>query len=85
MVLATDTEYALDFDASAASPESFLRLRNRKTGETADPECYQIARREEGGFTISFREDFIRSLRPGNNDFALSWHSGRVLIRITIL
>ena len=35
---ATDTEYALDFDASAASPESFLRLRNRKTGETADPE-----------------------------------------------
>ena len=85
VVLATDTEYALDFDASAASPESFLRLRNRKTGETADPECYQIARREEGGFTISFREDFIRSLRPGDNDFALSWYSGRVLIRITIL
>lgn len=85
VVLATDTEYLLNFDASAAAPESFTRLRNRKTGDTVDLENYTIVRREGGGFTISFGEHFIRTLKPGRNDFALSWKTGRVLLRIIII
>lgn len=85
VTLATDTAYLLDFDASVASPDSFTRLRNRKTGDTVDPELYKVTRLEEGGFCIAFEESFIRSLRPGRNDFALSWHNGRVLLRIIIL
>ena len=85
VVLATDTEYVLDFDAAAAAPESFIRLRNRKTGETVDPENYRIIRRAETGYSITFEEDFIRTLKPGKNDFTLTWNMGRVLIRIIIM
>ena len=85
VVLATDTEYVLDFDAAAAAPESFTRLRNRKTGETVDPENYRIIRRAETGYSITFEEDFIRTLKPGKNDFTLTWNMGRVLIRIIIM
>ena len=84
-VLATDTEFVLDFDAAAAAPESFTRMRNRKTGGTVDPENYRITRGEDGGFSIAFEESFIRSLKPGKNDFVLTWTSGRVLIRIIIM
>ncbi|MBR2823453.1 MAG: hypothetical protein IKE24_07195 [Clostridia bacterium] len=82
---AADTEYLLDFDAGASDPESFVRLRNRKTGDTVDPENYEIVLRSEGHFTIAFREDLIRTLKPGKNDFVLSWENGRVYLRIEIL
>lgn len=85
VALATDTEYVLDFVAAAAAPESFIRLRNRKTGETVDPENYRVIRRAESGYSVTFEEDFIRTLKPGKNDFTLTWNTGRVLIRIIIM
>ena len=85
VTVATDTEYVLEFDASASAPESFTRLRNRKTGETVDPETYQIFFQAESGYSIVFAEDFIRTLKPGKNDFILAWNTGRVLIRIIIM
>lgn len=83
VILATDTEFELEFEAPAADPEDFLRLWDRKTGETVDPENYQISG-ETGRFTIAFTEAFIRGLKPGHNDFALTGPRGRVLIRISI-
>ena len=83
VILATDTEYELDFEAPAASPEDFLRLWDRKTGETVDSENYQISG-VAGRFTIAFTEAFICGLKPGHNDFVLTGPRGRVLIRISI-
>ena len=83
VILATDTEYELEFEAPAASPEDFLRLWDRETGETVDSENYQISG-AAGRFTIAFTEAFIRGLKPGHNDFVLTGPRGRVLIRISI-
>ena len=83
--LTTDTEFVLGFDASVSSPERFSLLRNRKTGKTVDPENYRIIRGEENDYSIVFAESFIRTLKPGRNDFTLTWNGGRVLIRIIIM
>ena len=84
VVLATDTEYRLDFEAKASSPADFRMLRNRDTGTEVEREAYAVTAGETG-FSITFTDGFIRSLRPGRNSFILYGVNEQILIRILIL
>ena len=85
VMLATGMEYVLNFEAATAITKQSIRIQNRKTGETVDPENYKITLQEGNKYSITFTEDFIRTLKPGKNDFVMTWQTGRVLIRIIIM
>ena len=84
VVLGDETTYLTDFSAPVSTQAAFLDLRALKTREIVDPKNYQISMKN-GKFQLKFAELFLRTLKPGNNDFELLFDGGRILFRIIIL
>ena len=78
-----ENTYEVQFSARDRSSCVFGNLLKMKTNEIVNRKCYEIIWKN-GKYQIRFAELFLRTLKPGENEFKLVYDGGRIIIQIVI-